>query len=186
VWYQSDLIINNDSLFGGTAGAMTNLVVNALATNPNNSPVLVWQGDSAITFFGSATFNGTATVRVDQTLTILGGLLGTGSFPKWTAGTMSIGGDSSAYTGNITVNQGPLELLNGNAAQAAGTGTITVNPAGIFRTAARVSNAITINSDGAQLGVLGLAYVGALPATLTFNKNGGPFEGVVAIDVTGY
>ena len=76
--------------------------------------------------------------------------------------------------------------LNGTAgAKPFGTGAITVNPGGMVRlaaptnagTAASGPGSLTINSDGANLGVLGLQYNGALPSNVTWNRNGGPFDG---------
>ena len=81
---------------------------------------------------------------------------------------MTIGSNSSSYAQPVTIDQGILTTLDGATAdRPLGTGsTITVNPGGILRLAASqnvTGSTLTVNSDAANLGVLGLAYNGAPP-----------------------
>jgi autotransporter-associated beta strand protein len=198
-WFQSDVRINSDSQLGGNgSSAISNLFVNGYgttgsATNPFNTPVNVWVGGNNLSVFGSGSLNsGPVSFRTDNQLTVYGGLSGnTTGIQKWGGSTLAIAG-SSNLTGSpaIGVYQGALQVLNGRTDQSPiGTGAVNVLPGGALRLAGPNVGPITLNSDGGGLAVLALDYNpgpnGALPA-LTLNRNGGPFDGTVAIDVYGF
>ncbi len=189
--YLSTVVVNADSNVGGNSSYYNQLTVNPYANNTFNTPVVVRVTNNAFVNYGSATFNGPVSINTEtatnSNMTILGGVSGVGALQKWGLGTLSIGGDSPAYSAAVTVNQGALVSLNGLAQTPFGTGTITVSPGAAIgiSNAANVGGGLTINSDQAGAGVLNMQYVGALPA-VTFVSSDPTYDGVVAIDVTGF
>ena len=152
-----------------------------------------------VTLNQSAAFN-LATFTTGPNATFLQGqVTGTGAIQKWGVGTLVLTNGAGAaatvaqnnYTGGTVVNQGILVSTAGSITDTPfGTGLVTVNPGGTVRLAHpdnTVTGGLTVNSDLTGLGAVGLAYSGALPA-ITFNSgtNGGPFNGVIAIDVLAF
>lgn len=172
-------------VFGSTIGAtrLNGAVVSAPIT-----------GDT--TFTGAGIINNTVaasnTLLSANFVTLEGALKGSGNFTKYGIGTVLVTNPGGTYTGNITVNQGVLASSAGatTATPFGTTGTLTVNAGGAVRlaNAANVpSGGLTVNSDLTGLGIVALAYNGALPA-ITYNNgnNGSPFAGVIAIDASGF
>ncbi len=211
-YFPNDVVIAGDAAVGenGTTGtALNNLTFNSLGDgisgDPDHYRVVGHRSDGLLHdhIFREphAQWSGDHQYRDQQTtrtipVVIQGGITsGSSTLTKYGTQTLTIVGDSSTYTGNVTVNQGILATLDGSTGASSGnpfgkSNVITVNPGGELRIASAQNIAsqtsVTINSDGAGLGAFGMAYVGAVPTTITFNANGGPVAGTLGIDVTGF
>ena len=221
-YFPNDVVVAGDAAVGenGTTGTAANNLTFSALSGGTGSPVIltttvlsanVPTGSSTITFFGNLTLNGPAIINTvsnnSQTipLVIQGGIVSASNaaFTKDGNQLMTIIGNAPSYTGSVTVNQGVLATQDGSTTLGTpfGTGTITVNPGASLRIASEQNvtgaTSVAINSDGAGIGVLGLAYVGPVTTAagkfgaggythLSFNSNGGPIAGAIGIDVTGF
>jgi autotransporter-associated beta strand protein len=154
------------------------------AVNVANTLTLGFAGGAQTNIFGNLTLAaGTATLFTSNNVVVTGSFAGAGALLKEGVGALSVltGGNAS---GAFTVDQGTLSALTAGVLSTAGA---TVNPAGILRLggSANFGGAITVNSDNNGLGVLGLAYAGAVPSGTTFSSTG-TFGGVLGIDAVGY
>jgi autotransporter-associated beta strand protein len=78
---------------------------------------------------GSVTDNGSLIFNRSDNLTFATVISGSGSVTKVDNNVLTLSGNNS-YGGGLTVNAGTVRLANTNAAGAAATGTITINPGG--------------------------------------------------------
>ncbi|MDB6076166.1 MAG: hypothetical protein JWO89_3806, partial [Verrucomicrobiaceae bacterium] len=174
-----------------TANAIISAQVGTAAVGPvtlaSTATALGVQGANANNIIGALTLNGstqtTLFTATSSDLRVYGGLAGTTpSLRKTGPATLSLGGGSS-YTGPVTVEQGILESLVGNA-NAITSGAATVNPGAVLRLAApnNVGGTITLNTDSFGIAILGLGYNGALPAGVSFGVGGG----TIAVDAFGF
>ena len=129
----------------------------------------------AITVSGTSTFAANRTLNVLNSLTLSGGLAGTGGITKTGSGTLSFGTtQSSSYTGNLTINDGQLNINN---SQVFGSGTLTIGGAGSVKldnTSAglktlSLGNAIVLNGDFTFVGTQDLG-LGSGAVTLGGNR----------------
>ncbi|MDB6120920.1 MAG: transporter, partial [Verrucomicrobiaceae bacterium] len=174
-----------------TGNAIISAQIGTAAVGPvtlaSTATALGVQGANANNIIGALTLNGstqtTLFTATSSDLRVYGGLAGTTpSLRKTGPATLSLGGGSS-YTGPVTVEQGILESLVGNA-NAITSGAATVNPGAVLRLAApnNVGGTITLNTDSFGIAILGLGYNGALPAGVSFGVGGG----TIAVDAFGF
>ncbi|MBL9131915.1 MAG: autotransporter-associated beta strand repeat-containing protein, partial [Verrucomicrobiaceae bacterium] len=186
--FNNDVAFYNDARLGSTGG-FGNLTVNARAGS--SAPVVMDLRGGTTVAYGSFTLNGPAQAYVSNIFQVNGGMTGTANLEKFGNERLFIGGDSSGYSGNITVNTGFLNSLNASTtALPFGTGSITINPGGSLRIAAPSNigaGQVTMNSDVGGISMIGMTYVGdptALPA-VTVNSTA-PWKGALGISTVGF
>ncbi|MGC3968276.1 MAG: autotransporter-associated beta strand repeat-containing protein [Pirellulales bacterium] len=203
--YLNNVTLLNDSQITSVANVTPrfgSLTVAARPTGSNDATVLtiatggtVFTGATTLT--NSVYFNPTA-AGVTNINVLEGQVTGAGRIDKWGVGSivmMNGAGFAPAvsqnnYSGGTIINAGLVATTAGASADTPfGTGAVTVNAGGALRIAHanNVTGGITVNSDLTGLGAVAVGYNGALP-TITFNNGntGGPFSGVVGIDIVGY
>lgn len=142
-------------------------------------------GTGALTVAGAATLDTTANRVVanaialnaqlgltgSNNLTLNGALSGTGALVKNGSSTLTLNGNSSAYSGSTALNAGTLVVGNANAL---GSGQLTVGGAASLDSSGALSlaNAVQLNSNLNVLGGHDLGLSGALTGTGALLKNG--------------
>ena len=136
------VVANNTALSTGpltlTSGTIQTTLANGLVlTNPvtlNNAQITL-AGSNNLIFAGALTINGVNTITVTNTgITDFNGTYNTssGTLYKAGAGTLTLSGGSTNFTGQIFVDQGILLLENTNALGATGgSSTVVANGASI-------------------------------------------------------
>lgn len=202
VVYGNDVTVNASGAFlqnNNVAAAIQNLTINESVPG-SNEPLLfstsVPGGSNPNYVMGNLTLNKSAIMNITGNfnagggLVIEGSLAGSAGFEKWGNSQLLIAGDSSGYSAPINVYVGVLASLNASStAKPFGTGNITVNPGGSIRYMHPNNTAagqVTLISDLGGVAALGLGYIGDLPNVNWSLLNGGPADGVIGIDVTGY
>ncbi len=199
-------VINDSAILSNTTPTLPRFGSLTFAARTGGAPdptVLTLTGGQVytgtVTLNQSAAFNLLTTTSGVNATFLQGQVTGAGAIQKWGPGTLVLTNGAGAaatvaqnnYSGGTVVNQGILVSTAGSLGDTPfGSGLVTVNPGGTVRLAHptnTVTGGLTVNSDLTGLGVVGLAYSGALPA-ITFNNgtNGGPFNGVIAVDVLGF
>jgi autotransporter-associated beta strand protein len=115
------------------------------------------------TLSGSITVhNATFDVETGDTLTLSGGVGGTGGVTKNGTGTLVLSG-SNTYTGTTTVNAGILEAANANALGA--NATLTVNGGSLLVSADGAINGKNLTLGSTSTTMASLAFSGAFNGT---------------------
>jgi fibronectin-binding autotransporter adhesin len=145
-------------------------------------------GDTFYTFSGPLTLDGNLNLHVDannsdRRMVITGNISGAGGLDltRGNNGFFRISGNNAGWSGNLTINQGTLEV-RGNAVNSAGTGQITIGATGSTTATAlnfvpesssgtvSYTNNITVNSGGSRtLGGGGTNHNLTLTGNMTLN-----------------
>ena len=152
--------IQNATAFGNTANTVsaTNTLLQvqggiAIGANPLSigSGTVVESVSGANSLAGLATLNSSTTVNVDtSTLTLGGGLAGTGDLTKIGSGSLALGG-LGAWAGNTNINAGLILLGATNALSS--TGTVTISNGSTLNTQTNSSNIAALSLlSGSVLG----------------------------------
>ncbi|MFM8887461.1 MAG: beta strand repeat-containing protein [Chthoniobacterales bacterium] len=176
------LILTGDAVTNGTISVGQQGIISA-------SPGYTVNG-ATISIVGSGT-NG-VTVTNSSALTFNGGLTGSGDLNKIGSGTLSVGGNSSGFTGNFRLNEGSVNLTTNTAlgsgvliqsngsstAVFSGGGTYTQNMslynASFANGGNTLSGSITNNGNGTFTGASGTTntITGVIRGTGGFTKEG--------------